>query len=118
MDPTAASSSPSRFLLRASPSRIRPPLQKVWVIFGATGHLGRSIARVALARGDCITAVGRNTPSEEASMHGWHARCQGLVCDVRDRATVAAAWQAAQACWGRVDVVVKCVRSHPRRWRC
>jgi NAD(P)-dependent dehydrogenase (short-subunit alcohol dehydrogenase family) len=79
----------------------------VWVIFGATGHLGRSIARVALARGDYVTAVGRNIPSE-ASMKGWHERCQGLVCDVRDRETVEQAWREARGWWGgRVDVVVK-----------
>jgi hypothetical protein len=89
------------------PSPSRPPQQQVWVIFGATGHLGRSICRVALARGDCVTAVGRNIPSEEASMHGWHKRCQGLVCDVRDRATVEEVWRKAHDGWGRVDVVVK-----------
>ncbi|KAF8248886.1 hypothetical protein K440DRAFT_623994 [Wilcoxina mikolae CBS 423.85] len=88
------------------PSPQRPPPQQVWVIFGATGHLGRSICRVALARGDCVTAVGRNIPAEEASMHGWHKRCQGLVCDVRDRATIEKAWEAAREYWGRVDVVV------------
>ena len=89
------------------PSSARPPAQQVWVIFGATGHLGRSITRQALARGDRVTAVGRNIPAEEASMHGWHKNCQGLVCDVRDRATVEEVWQAARAWWGRVDVVVK-----------
>jgi hypothetical protein len=95
------------------PSPSRPPQQQVWVIFGATGHLGRSICRVALARGDCVTAVGRNIPAEEASMHGWHKRCQGLVCDVRDRKTVDAAWRAALEGWGRVDVVVKYLPSPP-----
>ena len=80
---------------------------QTWVIFGATGHLGRSICRVALARGDRVTAVGRNIPSEEASMHGWHRYCQGLVCDVRDRATVQRAWSAALHFWGTIDIVVK-----------
>ncbi|KAI5791447.1 hypothetical protein FPQ18DRAFT_336200 [Pyronema domesticum] len=90
------------------PSPTNPPQRQVWVIYGATGHLGRSICRVALARGDCVTAIGRNIPAEEASMHGWHKRCQGLVCDVRDRKTVQKAWDQAKEFWGKVDIVVNC----------
>lgn len=41
-------------------------------------------------------------------MHGWHKRCQGLVCDVRDRNTVLEVWKRALEGWGRVDVVVNC----------
>lgn len=41
-------------------------------------------------------------------MQGWHARCQGLVCDVRDRATVTAAFESCRTYWQRVDVVVNC----------
>jgi NAD(P)-dependent dehydrogenase (short-subunit alcohol dehydrogenase family) len=41
-------------------------------------------------------------------MHGWHRRCQGLVCDVRDRKTVQKAWDQAKEFWGKVDIVVNC----------
>lgn len=76
-------------------------------IFGATGHLGKSICHVALARGDCVTAVGRNLPGEEVVMQDWHQMCQGLVCDVRVRDTISRAFSRALEHWGRVDVVVK-----------
>lgn len=79
-------------------------------MFGATGHLGRSICRVALTRGDRVTAVGnRNVPTEEASMSGWHQNCQGLVCDVRVRESIKEVFDRTIECWGRVDVVAKYV---------
>lgn len=81
-------------------------------MFGATGHLGRSICRVALTRGDLVTAVGnRNVPTEEASMSGWHQNCQGLVCDVRVRETIKDVFDRTLECWGRVDVIAKFVLS-------
>ncbi|CUS11902.1 unnamed protein product [Tuber aestivum] len=110
--PSPTSSNPyARTYLPASsepPSSSKPALQTVWLIFGATGHLGRSICRVALARGDCVTAVGRNLPGEEVVMQGWHQMCQGLVCDVRVRDTVSKVFGSALEHWGRVDVVVNC----------
>ncbi|KAI5803134.1 hypothetical protein EDC01DRAFT_786778 [Geopyxis carbonaria] len=88
------------------PSPTRPPTPQVWLIFGATGHLGRSITRHCLSRGDLVTAVGRNIPSEAATMRNWHPNCLGLVCDVRSRPTIAAVLRDSLAHWGRVDVVV------------
>ncbi|KAF8471901.1 hypothetical protein BDZ91DRAFT_631178, partial [Kalaharituber pfeilii] len=88
------------------PSVTNPPRQLVWVIFGATGHLGRSICRTALEHGDNVTAVGRDINGEEM-MQGWHARCQGLVCDVRIRNTIEEVIQKARAYWGRIDVIAK-----------
>jgi NAD(P)-dependent dehydrogenase (short-subunit alcohol dehydrogenase family) len=95
------------------PSPSRPTSSLVWLIYGATGHLGRSISRVALARGDRVSAVGRNIPTEEASMHGWHKRCQGLVCDVRERSTVDHVFARAREYWGEIDIVVKSVPPSP-----
>ncbi|KAH0609831.1 uncharacterized protein H6S33_012377 [Morchella sextelata] len=91
------------------PTASSPPQQLVWLVFGATGHLGRSICRVALKRGDLVTAVGnRSVPGEEASMEGWHKNCQGLVCDVRVASTVKEVFEKSLECWGRVDRVVNC----------
>lgn len=70
--------------------------------------MGRSVSRAALARGDYVTAVGRNIPSEEANMQGWHKHCQGLVCDVRARETVEKVLRDALEWWGRIDVIVNC----------
>lgn len=54
-----------------------------------------------------MTAVGKDIPGEKAAMQGWHAMCQGLVCDVRVRETVQEAFEKCLEKWGRVDVVVK-----------
>ena len=40
-------------------------------------------------------------------MQGWHANCQGLLCDVRVRETVQTCLEKTVEKWGRVDVVVK-----------
>ncbi|KAG0644073.1 hypothetical protein HOY80DRAFT_1007059 [Tuber brumale] len=91
------------------PSPSKPSEQAVWLVFGATGHLGKSICRVALARGDCVTAVGRNFPEEEVVMQGWHQMCQGLVCDVRVRDTISKVFTSAMDRWGKIDIVVNCI---------
>ncbi|RPB05814.1 NAD(P)-binding protein [Choiromyces venosus 120613-1] len=108
--PTSTNPYPRTYLPASCepPSSSKPAEQTVWVIFGATGHLGRSICRVALARGDCVTAVGRNLPGEEAFMKGWHQMCQGLVCDVRVRDTISKVFSRALGHWGKIDVVVNC----------
>ncbi|KAK3092188.1 1,2-dihydroxy-3-keto-5-methylthiopentene dioxygenase, partial [Teratosphaeriaceae sp. CCFEE 6253] len=73
------------------PSDTNPPTPKVWLVFGATGHIGRSLVKAALSHGDDVAAVGRTRENTMAQMQGWHARCLGLLCDVRVRATVQAA---------------------------
>lgn len=58
--------------------------------------------------GDNVTAVGRDVDGERV-MQGWHARCQGLVCDVRLRRTVEEVMSKAREKWGRVDIIAKLV---------
>lgn len=77
-------------------------------VFGATGNLGPSICHAALEHGDYVTAVGRDIDGEKI-VQGWHANCQGLVCDVRVRKTVQDVFTKAMERWGRVDVIVKLV---------
>ncbi|KAF8457232.1 hypothetical protein BGX38DRAFT_1086497 [Terfezia claveryi] len=89
------------------PSLQNRPRRLVWVIFGATGHLGRSICRNALEMGDNVTAVGRDVDGEQV-MQNWHARCQGLVCDVKVRRTLEEVIEKARAKWGRIDVIANC----------
>lgn len=62
--------------------------------------------RIALARGDKVTAVGR-IKDDDGWMDGWHGNCQGLVCDVRVEETVVKVMQEALGKWGGVDVVAK-----------
>ena len=89
------------------PSDQRPPVPLTWIIFGATGHIGRSLVRAALIHGDRITVVGKTGESSLESMQGWHPNCYGLVCDVRMKHTVDQVIAESVAYWGQVDVVVK-----------
>lgn len=88
------------------PSETNPPTPKVWIVFGATGHIGRSLVKKALSHGDSVTAVGRTHENSLAQMQGWHERCLGLLCDVRVRETVDAVIQTSLARWKRIDIVV------------
>ncbi|KAK5016955.1 hypothetical protein BJ546DRAFT_25375 [Cryomyces antarcticus] len=84
------------------------PALKVWVVFGATGHMGRSLVKAVLSHGDRVTAVGRTLENSMAQMTGWHEHCLGLLCDVRVRETVDAVLQRTIAHWGRIDIIANC----------
>ncbi|MGX8013598.1 SDR family oxidoreductase [Mesorhizobium sp. ORM8.1] len=79
---------------------------KVWFITGATRGLGASIARAAMAAGDRIVATGRNTKALETSLGKALENLLLLRMDVNDEAEVAAAVKEAEACFGRIDVLV------------
>ncbi|KAG9703898.1 hypothetical protein KCU73_g18091, partial [Aureobasidium melanogenum] len=70
------------------PGEENPPTQKTWIVFGATGHMGRSIVKTCLSHGDKVTAVGRVGEHTLDQMQGWHDSCLGLLCDVRVSKTV------------------------------
>ena len=84
-----------------------PQTQKTWLVFGATGHIGRSLVKAALSHGDNVAAVGRTMENSIRQMQGWHERCLGLLCDVRVRDTVKSCVDACIARFGAVDIVVK-----------
>lgn len=90
------------------PSADNPAQQKTWVVFGATGHMGRSIVKACISHGDKVTAVGRTGENTIAQMQGWHDSVQGALCDVRVPETVHAIFKKSIAQWGRIDVVVNC----------
>ncbi|RMD44377.1 hypothetical protein DV735_g666, partial [Chaetothyriales sp. CBS 134920] len=94
------------------PSRANPPTPKVWLIFGATGHMGRSICRAAIEHGDSVCCVGQANSDTAASMANWYPNCPeryaGLLCDVRIRDTVEAAIQDCIKAFGRLDIVANC----------
>ena len=91
------------------PGEDNPPQQAVWIIFGATGHMGRSLARRALAHNDKVTVVGRAQENTREQMEGWHSNALGMLCDVRVRETVEHVIKKSIEYWGRVDVIVKYV---------
>ncbi|KAH7038006.1 short chain dehydrogenase [Microdochium trichocladiopsis] len=101
------------------PPSCNPPLPNapvnklVWVVFGGTGHMGRSLVKCALSRGDMVTNVGRTfetTPEQmvaaAASQHP--KNCFGALCDVRARDSVERVVERTLERFGRIDVVVNC----------
>jgi NAD(P)-dependent dehydrogenase (short-subunit alcohol dehydrogenase family) len=78
-------------------------------VFGATGHMGRSIVKTCLSHGDNVTAVGRVGEHTLDQMQGWHDSCLGLLCDVRVSKTVESVIQSTIRHFGAVDVIVKLV---------
>ncbi|KAK8199386.1 hypothetical protein IWZ00DRAFT_13417 [Phyllosticta capitalensis] len=116
LSPAAASHQP-RLRLPATcepPTENNPAKQAVWIIFGATGHMGRSLTRSALGHGDQVAAVGWTQENTVEQMKRWEAHersnknCLGLLCDVRARETVKDAIDATVKRWGRIDVVANC----------
>ncbi|KAL8725106.1 MAG: hypothetical protein Q9181_006541 [Wetmoreana brouardii] len=81
-------------------------------IFGATGHIGRSVVKAALAHNDLVTAVGQayedTLLSVRTSFPSFPDHCLPLLCDVRIRSTVDGAIQQSIVHWGRVDVIANC----------
>ncbi|RMX80734.1 hypothetical protein D0869_07332 [Hortaea werneckii] len=90
------------------PSDTNPPTQKIWLVFGATGHIGRSLVKAALSHGDLVAAVGRTMENSMAQMQGWHDNCEGMLCDVRVRETVRACIDRCLQRFGRIDIIVNC----------
>lgn len=89
------------------PSSSNPPKQKVWIVFGATGHIGRALVKNALSHGDRVTAVGRMMENTLQQMQGWHEQCLGMLCDVRVRQTVQTVIDKSIERWGRIDIIAK-----------
>ncbi|KAI0849355.1 NAD(P)-binding protein [Daldinia vernicosa] len=108
---TSASTPKGKLLLPAScepPLPNAPRKQLVWIVFGGTGHMGRSLVKCALARGDLVTDVGRTFESSPEEMSGQHENCLGLLCDVRARQSVAQVVERTLDHFGRIDVVANC----------
>ncbi|KAH7349551.1 hypothetical protein B0T11DRAFT_132263 [Plectosphaerella cucumerina] len=93
------------------PPRLNSPSKQLaWIIFGGTGHMGRSLVKCALARGDLVTSVGRVYETSAREMHeaGQSQNYLGALCDVRAAASVNAVVQEALRKFGRIDVVANC----------
>ncbi|KAH8683072.1 hypothetical protein BGZ60DRAFT_467432 [Tricladium varicosporioides] len=90
------------------PGPQNPVKQLVWIIFGSTGHMGRSLVRSCLAQGDLVVAVGRVFENTTESMQGWHENCFGTLCDVRARDSVQEVLEQAIQHFGHVDIIANC----------
>ncbi|CAL8584024.1 1,2-dihydroxy-3-keto-5-methylthiopentene dioxygenase [Xanthoria parietina] len=112
---TAAMTGAGKLQLPAScdpPGPQNPPEQLVWVIFGATGHVGRSIAKAALSHHDLVTTVGQSREdiltSTQSSFRAYPDHYLPLSCDIRIRSTVEDVIQQSIAHWGRIDIIANC----------
>jgi NAD(P)-dependent dehydrogenase (short-subunit alcohol dehydrogenase family) len=76
---------------------------RVWFVTGASRGLGRAVVEAAAAVGDHVVAMVRDADTAAARTAG---RVTGVVGDVRDPASVAAAVEVARASHGRIDVLV------------
>jgi len=104
-------SKPTKLQLPVScepPGPSNPAKPLVWIVFGATGHMGRSMVRKALKSGDLVTAVGRTGENTLQSMQNWHKNCLGALCDVRARESVNKVIQKTLTHFGRIDLIANC----------
>ena len=93
------------------PSSSNPPQPKVWLVFGATGHMGRSVTKSALAHNDVVAAIGQSYLDIPSSMDKWHEdknRYLGLLCDVRIRSSVSSVIEKTMKNFGRIDIIANC----------
>jgi NAD(P)-dependent dehydrogenase (short-subunit alcohol dehydrogenase family) len=79
---------------------------KVWFITGTSKGFGRVWAEAALARGDRVAATARDIKSLDTLVQRFGDQVAALALDVTDKAAVHAAISAANARFGRLDVVV------------
>ncbi|KAF2796315.1 NAD(P)-binding protein [Melanomma pulvis-pyrius CBS 109.77] len=118
LDTASQSLSPAAASHRASlrlpatcdpPSEHNPPRQASWIVFGATGHIGRSLVRAVLSHGDQCTAVGWTQENTVEQMDRWQEKnCLGILCDVRVRETVETVIEKSIERWGNVDIIANC----------
>ncbi|KAF2965763.1 hypothetical protein GQX73_g7793 [Xylaria multiplex] len=88
-----------------------PPLPnspRKQLVFGGTGHMGRSLVKCALARNDLVTDVGRTFETSPESMERGTQNCLGMLCDVRARQSVACVIEKTLERFGRIDVIANC----------
>lgn len=79
---------------------------KVWFITGAARGIGLSLARQALARGDCVVATSRSMQSLVEAFGPAQERLLVLEVDLINEASVRRAVEASVAAFGGIDCVV------------
>ncbi|WP_218019641.1 SDR family NAD(P)-dependent oxidoreductase [Nocardia flavorosea] len=79
---------------------------RTWFITGATRGLGRAFTEAALAAGDRVVAVARNTEPLDDLSAAHPGALVRFSLDVSDRSAVFAGVERAFAAFGRIDIVV------------
>jgi len=80
--------------------------EKVIVVTGASRGIGAETVRAFAAAGARVAALARDGAAVRALAADTGGAVLGLACDVADWAAVQAAFDAVQARWGRIDVLV------------
>ena len=78
----------------------------VWFVTGCSTGFGRELAALLLAQGKRVAVTARKTSDIEDLVAGHGDQALALALDVTDAAQVAAAAAAAEAHFGRIDVLV------------
>ncbi|HET7572044.1 MAG TPA: bifunctional rhamnulose-1-phosphate aldolase/short-chain dehydrogenase [Gaiellaceae bacterium] len=91
--------------LRRQPAEL-PLARKVALVTGATGGIGRAIARRFAAEGACVVLADLDPDGLEELTAELGEQALGLALDVTDEARVEAAFAAAARAFGGVDIVV------------
>ncbi|WP_454689854.1 oxidoreductase [Achromobacter aloeverae] len=78
---------------------------KIWFITGASSGFGKALAELVLARGDSAVLTARRLAPLQAIAAPHGDRALALQMDVTDAASRAAALQAANGRFGRIDVL-------------
>jgi NAD(P)-dependent dehydrogenase (short-subunit alcohol dehydrogenase family) len=92
------------FLIHAL-AALEPQAMKTWFITGASTGFGRSLATLALNRGDRVLATARQPESVADLVASAPDRCRSARLDVTDASQIAAAVAAAKA-FGGIDILV------------
>lgn len=79
---------------------------KVAVVTGAAGTMGRAVVQALLADGCRVAMVDRSEVPLRALEADCGARAFGVVCDIADADAVAAAHGQVLRRWGEIDVLV------------
>lgn len=93
------------------PGRLGRGEGRVALITGGSGGIGEAIAAALASRGFALALLARRADALEAASQRLRARGVRVtthVCDVRDVASIAAAFAAAAAAHGRIDLVTAC----------
>lgn len=81
-------------------------MSKVWFITGCSTGFGRELTKAAVARGHQVVATARDISKIQDLVEGHEDKVLALALDVTDKAMVEASVQAAEARFGRIDVLV------------
>ncbi|MCQ4081329.1 SDR family NAD(P)-dependent oxidoreductase [Streptomyces sp. RB6PN25] len=81
-------------------------MQQTWFITGSSRGFGRTLVRAALEAGDFVAATARHPEQLADLAEQFGERIRPIALDVTDPAAARTALTEAQACFGRIDVLV------------